>query len=153
MMLISIGADHAGFETKEMLKNFLLNKKHTLFDVGAFTYEPGDDYPDFAKAVALDVVKGKASKGIIICGTGIGSSIAANKIKGIRASVCSSIYDVRMGRKHNDLNVLCLGSRALVDRRFIKRLVLTFLSTAFTEEERHRRRLEKISEIEKNERP
>ena len=109
-MNISIGSDHAGLDLKEKIKEFLVEAGHKLKDVGAYTAE-SVDYPDFARLVCGDIVSGVSERGILICGTGIGMSMAANKVKGIRCALCRTIFGARMTRAHNDANVLALGSR------------------------------------------
>jgi len=111
-MKIALGADHAGFPLKEKIKEFLQSKGYEVIDMGTHSTE-SVHYPDFAKKVALAVQRGEADRGILICGTGIGMSITANKFKGIRAALCTNEYMARMSRRHNDANVLCLGERVL----------------------------------------
>lgn len=111
-MKIALGADHAGFPLKEKIKEFLLSKGYEVIDMGTHSTE-SVHYPDFAKKVALAVQRGEADRGILVCGTGIGMSITANKFKGIRAALCTNEYMARMSRRHNDANVLCLGERVL----------------------------------------
>ena len=142
---ISIGCDHAGFKLKESIKNYLIGKGYDVKDFGTNS-EESVDYPDYAKLVAKDVVKNN-SRGILICGTGIGMSIAANKIKGIRAAVCRNEYDAEMSRRHNDANVLTLGGR-ITPKAKAKKIVDVFLKTPF-EEGRHIQRIKKIHDLEK----
>ena len=140
-MNIAIAADHAGYQLKEELKDYLQSKNHQVEDVGAFSDE-SVDYPDFAKAAAMLVADGKADKAILVCGSGIGMAMAANKIKSIRAANCQSVECAVLSRKHNDANVLCLGSR-LIDFSQAKKLVSVWLKEPF-EGGRHLRRVEKI---------
>ena len=142
---ISIGSDHAGFKLKESIKNYLTGAGYDVKDFGTNS-EESVDYPDYAKLVSKDVVKNN-SRGILVCGTGIGMSIAANKIKGIRAAVCRNEYDAEMSRRHNDANVLALGSR-ITPKAKAKRIVDVFLKTPF-EEGRHVQRIKKIHDLEK----
>lgn len=142
-----LGADHAGFELKKILSDHLQQNGHLVLDVGTYGPEPVD-YPDFAEAVGLTVLRGEAERGIVICGSGVGASVAANKISGIRAGICHDCYSAHQGVEHDDLNVLVLGSR-VIGLELAKDLVLTFLKARFTGEERHQRRLRKIVEIEK----
>jgi ribose 5-phosphate isomerase B len=142
---ISLGSDHAGFKLKESIKNYLKEKGYEVKDFGTNS-EESVDYPDYAKAVAKDVIKNN-SRGILICGTGIGMSIAANKIKGIRAALCRSEYDAEMSRRHNDANILTLGSRT-THTDDAKKIVDVFLNTPF-EEGRHIQRIKKIHDMEK----
>ena len=111
--------------------------------------DPLDDYPDFAAKVAVLVANNEAQRGIVFCGSGVGASIAANKIPGVRASICHDLYSAAQGVEHDDLNVLCLGAR-IVDAEFAKELIQAFLSAEFTAEERHSRRVEKIIDLERN---
>jgi len=146
-MKISIGSDHAGYNLKKIISDFLKNKGHEIIDVGTTSSKESVDYPDFAKAVALNVAEGKSERGIIICGSGVGASIAANKIKNIRAGLCHDTYSAHQGVEHDDMNVLCLGAR-IVGEELAKEIVSAFLSAKFSYEERHMRRLEKIKKIE-----
>lgn len=146
-MKISIGSDHAGYNLKKIISDFLKNKGQEIIDVGTTSSEKSVDYPDFAKAVALNVAEGKSERGIIICGSGVGASIAANKIKNIRAGLCHDTYSAHQGVEHDDMNVLCLGAR-IVGEELAKEIVSAFLSAKFSYEERHMRRLEKIKKME-----
>lgn len=140
-MTIALGADHAGFELKQYIKEKLEEKNYTVQDYGTYSAE-SVDYPDFAAATANAVADGKAEKGILICGSGIGVNITANKIKGIRAANCLTPEMAALSRQHNNANVLTLGSR-LVDEKTAEEIALTFLTTEF-EGGRHERRVEKI---------
>ncbi len=144
-MKIAIGSDHAGFDLKELIKNHLQEKGIDVIDVGTHTKE-SVDYPVFGEKVAETVQKREADFGIVICGTGIGISISANKVKGIRAALCTNEYMARMARKHNDANVLALGARVLGTDLALS-IVDTFLSTEF-EGGRHERRVHLIEKIE-----
>jgi len=146
---IALGSDHAGFPLKEKIKQFLLKKGHEVVDFGTLSESP-TDYPIYAKKVALAVSKGEVDKGILVCGTGIGMSIVANKFKGIRAALCLNEYMARMSRKHNNSNILCLGDR-VVGEELAFSIVQAWLEASF-EGGRHRKRLEIIEEIEKNRR-
>jgi ribose 5-phosphate isomerase B len=143
---IAIGSDHAGFELKGLLIPMLKEMGHEPIDVGAYVLDEDDDYPDFAIAVANMVRKGEAERGIVICGTGIGSSIAANKVKGIRAALCHDTLTARLSREHNDANVLALGGR-VIGKELAMEIVRVWLESDFLEG-RHKRRLDKIREIE-----
>ncbi|HEY7403001.1 MAG TPA: ribose 5-phosphate isomerase B [Candidatus Angelobacter sp.] len=145
-MKITIGSDHAGFELKTTLIDYLREQGHELIDVGTDSTRPVD-YPDYAEAVALNVLKGKSERAILICGSGAGASIAANKIPGIRAGLCHDGYSAHQAVEHDDINVLVLGSR-VIGPALAKDLCITFLNARFTGEERHRRRLGKIHSIE-----
>lgn len=147
-MKIVLGADHGGFELKEQVKDFLVNLGYAIEDAGNLVYDAKDDYPDYAIKVAKKVSEGAATKGIIICGSGVGACIAANKINGVRACVCHDTYSAKQGVSHDDMNVLCLGGR-IIGIETAKELVLGFVQTSFSNEERHRRRLEKVLALEK----
>ena len=148
MAKVVIGADHAGFSLKEEVKKLLISKKITVEDMGAFSKSDKDDYPDFAFKVAEKVSKDKEFKGILICGTGSGMAMAANKVKGVRAVFAYDSYSVKMSKLHNDSNVLCLRGRNF---SFVKakRLVWLWLATCFEREKRHIRRIKKIEDYEK----
>jgi ribose 5-phosphate isomerase B len=149
-MTISIGADHAGFEMKKQLIEVIKNLGHEVHDVG--TFEPGkpDDYPDYATLVAEDVRSGGADRGILVCGSGVGVSVAANKFKGIRAGLCHDHYSAHQGVEHDDMNVLVLGSR-IIGPMAAQDSTEAFLKARFSNEERHVRRLNKVKGIEENE--
>ncbi len=144
-MKIAVGSDHAGFPLKERIKDFLLNKGHEVLDFGT-TSEDSTHYPIFAKEVSLAIQRGEAERGILVCGTGIGMSITANKFRGVRAALCLNEYMARMSRLHNDANVLCLGDRVLGEELALS-IVDVWLSTPF-EGGRHKRRIELIGKIE-----
>ena len=145
-MKITVGSDHAGFELKKTLIDYLCQSGHQLTDVGTDSAAPVD-YPDYAEAVARGVLQGGSERGILICGSGVGASVAANKIPGIRAGLCHDSYSAHQGVEHDDLNVLVLGSRIVADE-LAKDLCSIFLNARFTGEDRHRRRLAKIHSIE-----
>ena len=142
---IAIGADHAGFATKEEIKRHLERAGYTVEDVGTFS-EESVDYPDYARAVAERVASGKEHLGVLVCGTGIGVSIAANKVAGIRAAVAHDKLTARLARKHNDANVLTLGARVVEPNQAIE-IVREFLSAQFAGG-RHQRRIDKIAEMD-----
>ncbi|GAB6066214.1 ribose 5-phosphate isomerase B [Aquifex pyrophilus] len=144
-MKIAIGADHAGYPLKEKIKEFLMKEGHEVIDFGTHSTE-STHYPLFAKEVAKAVQEGKADRGILICGTGIGMSITANKFPGIRAALCTNEYMARMSRLHNNANVLCLGERVLGVELALS-IVKVWLETPF-EGGRHEKRIKLISEIE-----
>ena len=146
-MIIVIGADHGGFQLKQTVLVLLNELGHKVLDVGAYTDTPSD-YPDFAKAVAERILRKKARRGILICGSGVGACIAANKFPGIRASVCHDTFSARQGVEDDDMNVLCLGAR-VVGPELAKEIVRVFLAASFSGAERHVRRLGKIEAIEK----
>jgi ribose 5-phosphate isomerase B len=145
-MKIAIGADHAGFALKERLRERLAGEGHDVIDFGTTTAE-SCDYPDFAQPVARDVARGRADRGILVCGTGIGMAMAANKIAGVRAAPAQSEDAVRLTREHNDANILTLGAR-YVDADRAAALIEIFLSTEFTGG-RHARRVAKIAQLER----
>lgn len=144
---IAIGADHAGFKLKEFVKSFLKEKGFEVIDVGTYS-EERCHYPIYAQKVAQMVSKGEIEKGILICGSGIGMSIVANKFKGVRAALCHNIYSAKYSRLHNNSNILCLGGR-VTGEDLTKEIVETWLGTPF-EGGRHEERLSLIEEIEKN---
>ena len=145
-LTVALGADHGGFELKENLVK-RLREKYEVLDLGAHTFDASDDYPDFVSAVAEAVVSGKAQRGILICGSGVGACIAANKVPGIRACACHDTYSAHQGVEHDDMNVLCLGAR-VIGEELAWELATAFLEARFSGEERHQRRLEKVKAIE-----
>ncbi len=145
-MKIAIAGDHAGYELKQRLVAELGKEGFDLLDLGAHDSEPSD-YPDFARALGKAITSGDVEKGILVCGSGIGASVAANKIKGIRAGICHDYYSAHQGVEHDDMNVLCLGSRVIGYAPALD-IARAFLQVRFTGEERHRRRLSKIRDIE-----
>ena len=147
-MKVAIGADHAGFDLKEPIKACLLQLRHDALDLGTHSTKPVD-YPDFAEAVGLAVRDGKADRGILVCGSGVGASVAANKIRGIRAGLCHDHYSAHQGVEHDDINVLVLGGR-IIGESVALELVRTFLEAKYTAEERHQRRLEKVIDLERH---
>jgi ribose 5-phosphate isomerase B len=149
-MKIAIGSDHAGFELKEEVKKFLKEKGYEYDDLGAEKIDPNDDYPEYGKKVGEAVASGKYDRGIVICGMGIGISITANKVPGIRAAACYSTEMAKASRQHNDANVLALGGRIKTEEP-ASEIVGVWLDTPFSDEERHKRRIEQIKEIEKSE--
>ena len=145
-MKIVIGSDHAGFQLKVAMGDVLRALGQEVLDVGAFNENPSD-YPDFAEAVGRAVLDGKADRGVLICGSGVGASVAANKMLGIRAAVCHDTYSAHQGVEHDDMNVLVLGSR-IIGVKLAEDLVKAFLGAKFTNEDRHVRRLNKIRAME-----
>src|SRR3954468_15684673 len=146
-MKIAIAADHGGFPLNERVIEELRAGGHEIEDFGTHDGNVPDDYPDYALAVGQAVQKGKAEIGIIICGSGVGASVAANKLRGIRAALCGDTYSAHQSREHDDCNVLCLGAR-VVGVELALELVRSFVAARFTGEERHRRRLAKIAAME-----
>lgn len=145
-MKIVIGSDHAGFQLKNAMGDLLRSMGNEVLDVGAFNENPSD-YPDFAEAVGRAVLDGKAERGVLICGSGVGASVAANKLPGIRAGMCHDTYSAHQGVEHDNINVLVLGSR-VIGVKLAEDLVKAFLAAKFTNEERHVRRLGKIKALE-----
>lgn len=145
-MKIAVGSDHAGFDLKSELTPWLEDRGHEVIDVGTHSREPAD-YPDFARSVGQTVVSGRAERGILVCGSGVGASVAANKMKGIRAAVCHDTFSARQGVEDDDLNVLCIGAR-IIGAELAKVVCTAFLSAKFSKLERHQRRLNKVLDIE-----
>jgi RpiB/LacA/LacB family sugar-phosphate isomerase len=145
-MRIALAADHAGFELKEHLSRFLSDAGHAVYDLGTHSPDPVD-YPDSAASAARAVLDGRANRGIVVCGSGAGACVAANKLNGIRAAVAQETYTARQMVEHDDVNVLCLGSR-VVGVKVAEAVVQEFIAAEFTGEERHRRRLDKIRALE-----
>jgi ribose 5-phosphate isomerase B len=145
-MKIVLGSDHAGFEMKTMLARFLRDRGDEILDVGTYSADPVD-YPDYAEAVGKVVVEGQLERGVLICGSGVGASVAANKILGIRAGLCHDTYSAHQGVEHDDMNVLVLGAR-VIGPQLAQELVTAYINAKFTHEERHVRRLGKIKALE-----
>ncbi len=145
-MRVAIGSDHAGVELKARIIAFLAELGHETEDLGTDSTEPVD-YPDFAEAVGLAVAGGRVSRGVVICGSGVGAAVAANKVAGIRAGLCHDCYSAHQGVEHDDMNVLVLGSR-VIGSELAFDLVRAFLGASFSGAERHRRRLEKVRALE-----
>ncbi|MCX7905236.1 MAG: ribose 5-phosphate isomerase B [Elusimicrobiales bacterium] len=146
-MKIAIGSDHAGYNLKKTIIEFLKLKGHSVIDVGTNNPDIKSDYPDFAKKVSNEIISKNAERGIIICGSGVGACIAANKIKGIRASVCHDTYSAHQGVEHDNMNVLCMGAK-VIGSQLACEIVDAFINAKFIEEERYIRRLNKIKLIE-----
>ncbi|HEU4342705.1 MAG TPA: ribose 5-phosphate isomerase B [Candidatus Binatia bacterium] len=146
-MRIVIGADHAGFDLKQQLAASLRELGHEVIDTGTTNSDPVD-YPDFAEAVGKRLRNKEAERGVLICGSGVGASVSANKLPGIRAAVCHDTYSARQGVEHDDMNILVLGAR-VIGIELARELVKVFLTAKFSAEERHCRRLEKIKALEK----
>ena len=150
-MRIAFAADHAGAECKDALLHRLAaaGLGHDLIDLGGDGSDPTDDYPDFAQRLGNAIVAGEADRGILICGSGVGASVAANKIRGIRAAVCHDTYSAHQGVEHDDMNVLTLGARVIGPEPAFE-CGLAFIAATFSGETRHRRRLDKVLAIEAN---
>lgn len=147
-MHIAVGADHAGYELKAEITSLLEELGHSYRDFGPHKEEPGDDYPDFGVPVARAVAKGEFDLGILICGSGVGMCIVANKVRGIRAALCHDTLCARSSREHDDANILCLGAR-VIGVELAKEIVKTWLSATFSDADRHRRRVKKVMGLEK----
>jgi RpiB/LacA/LacB family sugar-phosphate isomerase len=147
-MRIVLGADHAGFEMKQNLLTYIRGVGHEVLDVGAYGGNDPDDYPDFAEAVGMAVRNQQADRGVLVCGSGVGAAVAANKIPGIRAGLCHDTYSAHQGVEHDDMNVLVLGSR-VIGIELARELVKSFLGAVFSGEERHVRRLDKVQKLER----
>jgi len=146
-MRIGLAADHGGFEMKQLLIGRLSQAGHEVIDFGAARFDAGDDYPDFVIPLAQAVAAGNVERGIVICGSGVGASVAANKVKGIRAGLCHDHYSVHQGVEDDNMNVLCLGGRVMgIEVAWDH--ARTFIAANFSGAERHRRRLAKIAQLE-----
>ena len=146
-MRVAVGSDHAGFQLKRLLAQWVKEGGHEVLDLGTHDETPCD-YPDSAEAVALALKDGKADRGILTCGSGVGASIAANKVPGIRAAVCHDTYSAHQGVEHDDMNVLVLGGR-IIGVELAREITAAFLAARFSGEARHSRRLEKVKTLEK----
>ena len=147
-MKIGIAADHGGFALKEVIKKFLQAQRHDVKDFGAMERDDTDDYPDFVVPLARSVAAGEVERGIAVCGSGVGASIAVNKVPGVRAALIHDHFSAHQGVEDDDMNLLCLGGRVTGDE-MAKELVNTFLKAKFTAAERHKRRLNKVKQLEK----
>ena len=146
-MKIALGCDHGGYSLKQTVADELKNLGHIVLDCGAKSYDAADDYPDFARAVGEKVQRGEAERGIVICGSGVGACVAANKVAGVRAGMCHDTYSAHQGVEHDNINVLVMGSR-VVGVKLAEDLVKAFLGAQFSREERHVRRLAKVKALE-----
>ena len=146
-MRIVLGADHRGYELKDQIAAALKREGHEVLDAGTHSAD-SVDYPDYARAVGEAIVDGRAERGIIVCGSGVGAGIAANKMRGVRAALCHDTYSAHQGVEHDDMNVLCLGAR-VIGPELAMELVKAFLGARFKGEERLRRRLDKVAEMER----
>ena len=144
---IALGADHGGFALKNEIAE-RLRQEYEILDLGAYQLDPEDDYPDFSFAVARAVASGKAQRGILICGSGVGACVAANKLPGVRACLCHDTYSAHQGVEHDDMNVLCLGAR-VIGIELAAELANSFLKASFSGRESYQRRLSKILDIER----
>ena len=146
-MNIAVGADHGGWSLKADIVKLLEQEGHAVLDLGAHTLDPKDDYPDYAIAVGRAVQSGQAERGVVICGSGVGACVAANKLRGIRAGLCHDTYSAHQGVEHDDMNVLCLGAR-IVGAEVARELVRAFVGAQFSTDERFARRLAKVVALE-----
>jgi RpiB/LacA/LacB family sugar-phosphate isomerase len=146
-MRIVIASDHAGFDLKETLRPYIEGLGHEVLDAGPHHFQPGDDYPDFAEALGMAVKNHQADRGVLMCGSGVGASVVANKIPDVRAAVCHDTYSAHQGVEHDDMNVLVMGAR-VVGVELARELIRHFLLARFSGEERHVRRLGKVRAIE-----
>ena len=147
-MRIAIGADHAGYPLNERVIEELRNAGHELIDFGTHDGSVPDDYPDYARKVGESIQSGSTEIGILICGSGVGAAVAANKLRGIRAALCGDTYSGHQSREHDDCNVLCVGAR-VTGVELALEIVRAFVNARFSGEERHKRRLAKVAELEK----
>lgn len=148
-MRVVVGTDHAGFDLKDTVVNAVQDAGHEVLDVGAFKFDAMDDYPDFAEAVGRAVQEGKADRGVVICGSAVGAGVAANKLRGVRASTCHDTYSAHQGVEHDAMNVLCLGGR-IIGPALATEIVSAFLDAEYANEERFQRRLDKVIALEMN---
>ena len=146
-MIVALGTDHGGFTLKDRMAESIRASGHEVLDCGAYENVPGDDYPDFAAAVAKAVVDGRAQRGVLICGSGVGAAIAANKFAGVRCALCHDTFSAHQGVEDDAMNIIALGAR-VIGPSLAAELVKTFLSAEFSGAERHRRRVEKVRSFE-----
>ena len=147
-MKIAIACDHGGYPLKDALAAVIADLGYEVVDLGAHALDPADDYPDFARYIGQALQHGQVDKGVLLCGSGVGACIAANKQTGVRASVCHDVYSAHQGVEHDAMNVLCLGAR-IIGPQLAEDLVRAFVTAAFSGEERHKRRLDKVNALEK----
>ena len=145
-MRIAVASDHAGLVIKNIVSEYLAASGHDVEDLGTHTTDPVD-YPDYAAALAREVQAGRCERGVLVCGSGVGASVAANKVPGIRAGLCHDTYSAHQGVEHDDMNVICLGARIIGEELAVE-IVRAFVAARFTQEERHVRRLNKVLDIE-----
>jgi ribose 5-phosphate isomerase B len=146
-MKVALGTDHAGYQLKEIIAAAIESAGHSVIDCGASSLQPGDDYPVYAERVALAVQSGDADRGIVLCGSGVGASVAASKVRRVRAALCHDTFSAHQGVEDDDMNVLCIGAR-VVGPSLASELAQTFLRATFSGAARHCRRLDLIKEIE-----
>ena len=148
-MKIAVAADHGGLPLKQRVLEVITEAGHEPVDLGAYEHDPHDDYPDFARYVGNAIQHGQADRGVILCGSGVGACIAANKMVGVRASVCHDVYSARQGVQHDDMNVICIGSR-IIGAAVVDELIRAFVEASFDPGERFRRRLDKVLAMERS---
>jgi ribose 5-phosphate isomerase B len=148
-MNIAVGSDHGGYPLKQVVVDEIMKLGHTVIDCGAPGYDAGDDYPDFARAVGLAVQREEAARGVMLCGSGVGACVAANKVRGARACVCHDTYSAAQGVEHDAMNILCLGSR-IIGEELARALVRAFAGAQFSTDPRFQRRLDKVLQIERD---
>jgi RpiB/LacA/LacB family sugar-phosphate isomerase len=146
-MKVAVAGDHAGYDLKQTLLPFLTKNGYEVIDLGTNTADTPSDYPDFAQAVGQAITSGQAERGVLVCGSGVGVSVAANKIHGIYAGLCHDTYSAHQGVEHDNMNVICIGAR-VIGVELAREIVKSFLSAQFTNEERHVRRMGKVKAIE-----
>jgi ribose 5-phosphate isomerase B len=151
-MRVAFAADHAGWPLRDRIFHELTDDGHEIVDCGGPVMVPGDDYPDAAAAVSRAVIDGRAERAVLVCGSGVGACVAANKLRGIRAAMCHDSYSARQGVEHDDMNVLCLGAR-VIGEELAAVLVKDFVGARFSGAERHRRRLGKVLAMEERGKP
>jgi ribose 5-phosphate isomerase B len=150
-MRVAVACDHAGFPLKSFVLEAILAAGHEVVDLGAYSEQPGDDYPDYAEKLGKAIQSGEAERGVLLCGSGVGACIAVDKMKGVYAAICHDTYSAHQGVEHDDMNVLCLGART-IGPEMVRELVSTFLGARFLGndpgQERHKRRVAKVRQIE-----
>jgi ribose 5-phosphate isomerase B len=147
-MHVALGADHAGFPLRDAVRDAIARAGASPIDLGAHELDPADDYPVFAERVARAVQSGEADRGIVVCGSGVGASVAANKVRGVRAALCHDTFSARQGVEDDDMNVLCLGAR-VIGSALATEVVAAFLGARFSNAERHARRVRMVNDLER----
>lgn len=148
-MLVGLAADHGGFKLKQQLGEVLVSSGHEVRDFGAGSLEPDDDYPDYVVPLARAVAAGETERGIAVCGSGVGACVAVNKVTGVRGALINDVFSARQGVEDDDMNLICLGGR-VIGFALAWEIVQAFLAAAFSDKERHRRRLDKVNDLERN---
>jgi ribose 5-phosphate isomerase B len=148
-MIVAVGTDHAGFVLKQVAIDAIRAAGHEPLDCGAYSLNPGDDYPDFAQAVARAIIDGRAERAVLLCGSGVGASVAANKFHGIRCALCHDTFSARQGVEDDAMNIIALGAR-VVGPSLAAELISAFLRAEFSNAERHARRLAKVNSFERS---